>query len=93
MLCQNFNRNGSGYMSAQTLTKVSVEDLVEGSLVDLQDDYIADPDGDEEFDNLCTVESVEQETDYSVYITFLINDEEQGFSFPLGHTLKVIADD
>lgn len=80
-------------MSAQTLTRISVEDLIEGSLVDLQDDHIADPDSDEEFDNLCIVESVEHETDYSFYITFLINDEEQGFSFPLGHQLKVIAED
>lgn len=80
-------------MSAQTLTKVAVEDLVEGSTVDLQDDYIADPDSSEEFDDLCLVESVEHETDYSVYVTFIINGEEQGFGFPLGHSIKVISED
>jgi hypothetical protein len=79
-------------MSAQTLSHVAVESLEEGSLVDLQDDYIADPDQSEEFDVPVTVESVEQETEEAVYVTFLVNGEEVGIGFPTGHKLKVLSD-
>lgn len=80
-------------MSAQTLTQVAVEDLEEGSLVDLQDDYIADPDQSPEFDTPVTVESVEAETEEAVYVTFLIDGEEVGFGFPTGHRIKVLLND
>lgn len=79
-------------MSAQTLSHVAVESLEEGSLVDLQDDYIADPDQSEEFDTPVSVESVEQETEEAVYVTFLVNGEEVGIGFPTGHQLKVLSD-
>lgn len=79
-------------MSAQTLRMIAVENLEEGSWVDLQDDYIADPDQDLEFESPVLVESVEQETEEAVYVTFLVDGEELGIGFPTGHALKVISD-
>lgn len=78
-------------MSAQTLRQIAVEDIEEGSWVDLQDDYIADP--DQEFEAFVLVESVEQETEEVVYITFIVDGEEVGIGFPTGHKLKVIYSD
>lgn len=78
-------------MSAQTLRLIAVENVEDGSLVDLQDDYIAD--ADQEFDAPVIVESVEQETEEAVYVTFLVDGEEVGFGFPTGHMLKVLSDD
>lgn len=80
-------------MSAQTLSQVAVEELEEGSMVDLQDDYIADPDQDPQFEVPVLVESVEQETEEAVYVTFIVEGEEVGIGFPTGHKLKVISED
>jgi hypothetical protein len=80
-------------MSAQTLRQIAVEDIEEGSFVDLQDDYIADPDQDQEFELPVLVESVEQETEEAVYVTFIVDGEELGIGFPTGYKLKVISQD
>lgn len=80
-------------MSAQTLSLIAVENIEEGSWVDLQDDYIADPDQDLEFETPVLVESVEQETEEAVYVTFIVDGEEMGIGFPTGYQLKVISED
>lgn len=83
-------------MSAKTLTQVPAQDLEEGDMVDLNEDYIADPDQDLDHDSTAMVESVEtvEYDDESVMlVTFSLDGEEFEHEFPLLHKLKVISEE
>lgn len=83
-------------MSAKTITRISAEDLEEGVLVDLNEDYIADPDQDLDLENHALVESVET-VDYEdgsvTLVTFIADGEELEFEFPMNHKIKVVSED